>query len=250
MSDMPLSWPALLDDRAVIDQQLEQLGFFVREAKDPQTAPDNALLRGDDCVMGVGVLLGPGAATPALKAAAVRDLARTGVGAALAKARPANGPILVNVLTAANTCAVCGREDFAPRQDEAAELLAAALPAASRLRDGARFRAALAAIAYDLPGPAAAFAYGKPRAFKAGEEFGPNLQALIHYLAAAAAAGASAEDVDPAIRSAVSTFPHKLQDDQLRWGDLGWFGRIRFHRFGGAPLGEVTDRMFDYVRAL
>ncbi len=246
----PLSWPALLDDRDTIDRSREQLSYLEKGAAAPADTPERVLRRGSDCVMAVAVLLGPGAVAPALDAMAAVDLASGALEKLAALASPSSALAIVSALTAANACAACGREDFAASTDQAATLLKAAVREVGRFSDQDRFRAAFAATAHGLGDLAAAFAYGKSRAgaFKPGETFGPNLQALVHYLVQAVETGASGEDVDPAIRDALQVFPYKLQDDQLGWGDLGWLGRIRFHQLGGAPLGEVADRMFDYVR--
>lgn len=249
---LPVTWSALLDDRRTIDDQLERLGDLERDAADPGVDPEDVLYMAADCIAGLAVLLGPGAAKPALDVAIAHDLPRAGVKAAAAVAGPHKGLSLAGVLTAANACAICGAASAAPRKAEVEALLKFATEGMDRYRDGARFRAAFIAVAYDLPNLAATFAFGKPRSgeFKAGEDFGPNLQALVHYLVQAAAAGADGEAVDAAIRGALATFPHKLQDDQLRWGDVGWLGRLRFHTFGKAPLGDVADLTFDYVRTL
>ena len=86
--------------------------------------------------------------------------------------------------------------------------------------------------------------------WRKGHAYSPNLNPSNIADTLGEYAQGDSDDVDAAVRDALSTFPHKLQDDQLAWGDLGWLGRIRFHQLGGAPLGEVADRMFDYVRTL
>lgn len=251
-SRLPLSWPDLLDDRDTIDRALGQTAYLEKGAAAPTDAPERVLRRGSDGVMAVAVLLGPGAVTPALDAMAAVDLAPRGLERLVDLASPSGALAIINTLTAANACAACGREAFAASTDQAETLLRTAVDEVDRFADRNRFRAAFAAAAHGLGDLAAAFAYGKPRtgAFSPGERFGSNLQALVHYLVQAVEAKASGNDVDAAVRDALSTFPHKLQDDQLAWGDLGWLGRIRFHQLGGAPLGEVADRMFDYVRTL
>jgi hypothetical protein len=251
-SQPPLSWPALLDDGETIDRYRQQLGYLEADAAGSAHPPEVVLPDGADCVMAVAVLLGPGAAAPALDALAASDFVGKGLANLVARAAPSGALAIVSTLTTANACAACGREAFAASTDQAATLLKTAAREVSRFPDRARFRAAFAAVAHGLGDQAAAFAYGKPRAgpFTPGETFGPNLQALVHYLVQAVEAKASGEDVDAAIRDALQVFPYKLQDDQLGWGDLGWLGRIRFHQLGGAPLGEAADRMFDYVRTL
>ena len=133
----------------------------------------------------------------------------------------------INAVTAANVGAVCGREVFAVTDEDAQDLLAPPLKEVRTIGDAMRFRAALAASAYGLQELAAQYAFGKPRsrAFKPGEAFEGNLQALIHYLAQADAVRASQADVEPAIRDAIAAFPYKLQDQLLNWGDLGWLGQ-------------------------
>ncbi|KRA74057.1 hypothetical protein ASD89_11500 [Caulobacter sp. Root656] len=248
----PLSWAALLDDRDTIDRYLEELGYLEQDASASAHPPEVLLPDGADGLMAVALLLGPGASAPALDAMTASDLVGRGLANLVERAAPSTALTIVGALTAANAGAACGREAFAPPIDQTAALLKTAARELDRFPDRARFRAAFAAAAHGLGDQAAAFAYGKPRtgAFKPGEAFGPNLQALVHYLVQAVEAGASGEDVDAAIRDALLVFPYKLQDDQLGWGDLGWLGRIRFHELGDAPLGEVADRMFDYVRTL
>lgn len=248
----PLSWPALLDDRAIIDRYRYELGSLEERAGDSKHQSDAVLARADSCIIAVAVVLGPGSAAPVLAALAASDLVGEALEQLVALAAPHKALAIVRTLTAANAGAVCGREAFAASTRQVAPLLKTAARELSRFPDRSRFTAAFAAVAHGLGEQAAVFAHGKPRAgrFSPGESFGPNLQALVHYLVQAVAAKASGEDVDAAIRDALGVFPYKLQDDQLGWGALGWLGRIRFHQLGGAPLGEVADRMFDYVRTL
>lgn len=86
--------------------------------------------------------------------------------------------------------------------------------------------------------------------FTPGETFGFNLQALLGHMAAAVENKASLADVTPAWHELLGNY-HLLYDtSSIRPGTLLWMARVVHHRIGGAPLGEVGQRLQDDIRQL
>lgn len=241
----PLDWPRLLADAGTLEWQSAALDALEADAGASIDAPHLLMGQGCECVMAIAVLLGPGVTAPALAALASRGGA-SAVRDMIAGARSADAPLILDVLTAANACGASSPRGFAASDAQAARLLDIAAPELGRLSEAARLRAALAAVAHGLLDRAPPGASG----FVPGARFGPDLQALVRYLARAVEVGAPGDAVDPALRDALLAFPGALRERAIDWGDLGWLGRIRFHRLGGVPLSEVAERMFELVRSL
>ena len=87
-------------------------------------------------------------------------------------------------------------------------------------------------------------------AFTPGESFGPNVQGLLRYLAAAIENRARLEDVLPAWKTFLAVVPSLYNADQVNFETLFWIARIVYHDIGGEPLGSAGDHLFADIQEL
>jgi len=81
--------------------------------------------------------------------------------------------------------------------------------------------------------------------FIAGQTYGFNLQALLGHLAAAVENRAPAAAVMPAWEELLRNYEALYDVASLRLGTVLWTARVVHHRIGGAPVGEVAQRLRD-----
>lgn len=89
-----------------------------------------------------------------------------------------------------------------------------------------------------------------PLAFTPGESFGPNVQGLLGYLAAAIENHARLEDVLPGWKTFLAIVPGLFNADQVNFETLFWIARIVYHDIGGQSLGSAGDHLFADIQEL
>ena len=89
-----------------------------------------------------------------------------------------------------------------------------------------------------------------PLAFTPGESFGPNVQGLLRYLAAATENRARVEDVMPAWKTFLAVFLSLYNARQVNFETLFWIARIVYHDIGGESLGSAGDHLFADIQEL
>lgn len=88
----------------------------------------------------------------------------------------------------------------------------------------------------------------KKKQFRAGSTFGPDVESFIYFLAAAAERGAGFEEVEPAWREYVWTFPERLAESAATWPDLLWCARAVFVKFEGLPTKKVGQTLHTRIK--
>lgn len=83
-----------------------------------------------------------------------------------------------------------------------------------------------------------------PLAFTPGEAFGPNVQGLLSYLAAAIEHRARIDDVMPAWKTFLAIFMGLFNADQVNFDTLFWVARIVYHDIAGRTLGQAGDQLY------
>jgi len=81
-------------------------------------------------------------------------------------------------------------------------------------------------------------------AFRRGESFGPNVQGLLGYLAAAVEHRAAVPDVMPAWKTLLAAFGALNGAGELDFETLFWVVRIVYHDLGGEPLGRTGELLW------
>lgn len=109
---------------------------------------------------------------------------------------------------------------------------------------------ALACVALGADDDVLRFVGGAIAPFEPGLAFGPDKPSFARYLVAAAAAGASAEDVNAAWTSFVADFPDALEARSVRWSCLLHAGYAVYTRFAGYPREEVVTAIRSFVHAV
>ena len=87
-------------------------------------------------------------------------------------------------------------------------------------------------------------------AFTPGESFGPNVQGLLRYLAAAIENHGHLEDVLSAWKTFLAIVPGLFNADQVNFESLFWIARIVYHDIGGESLGSAGDHLFADIQEL
>lgn len=80
--------------------------------------------------------------------------------------------------------------------------------------------------------------------FSPGESFGPNVQGLLGYLAAAVEHRAAVADVEPAWKTLLAAFGALYDAGELDFEALFWIARVVYHDIGGEPLGRAGERLW------
>ena len=89
-----------------------------------------------------------------------------------------------------------------------------------------------------------------PLAFTPGESFGPDVQGLLRYLAAAIENHARLEDVLAAWKTFLAVFLTLYNARQVNFETLFWIARIVYHDIGGQSLGSAGDHLFADIQEL
>jgi hypothetical protein len=89
-----------------------------------------------------------------------------------------------------------------------------------------------------------------PLRYEPHASFGPDARSYARYLVAAAAAGATADEIARAWTSLVSYVPVRLETRGLRWTDLLFAGYGTYARIAGNEPHEVLDAINAFVRDL
>lgn len=82
-----------------------------------------------------------------------------------------------------------------------------------------------------------------------GRTFGPDLRGLVAYLGRAREAGASLEDLEPALHDFLSLYNTLSAADAIRIETVTLVGIVAGHGVGGTPLTEVLSWWGDRLRA-
>jgi hypothetical protein len=133
-----------------------------------------------------------------------------------------------------------------------AKWLPALAPYQSQMSDKDSYTMALAALAlgaFDLV-PTFSGGGSLPASIEPGQKFQFNVQKLIRYMAAAAVQGAKVDDVSPAFREFVLTFPFKLGAKSLDWTDLLYAARAYYVHFERRPAETVAQTLHELVTSI
>lgn len=155
----------------------------------------------------------------------------------------------LSLVTSATLLAATGHE--AAKDARAAALIKRWLPEivkrCKKLEDRDRLSWALACAAFGFDDESVKIAplAGKRVAFSPDQSFGPDMVSFAHYVAAAAAAGAQASDLERAWSSFVAQFPTSLESDEVDWPAFLLAGYAIYARIGGGAPAQV----FAQIRA-
>lgn len=242
------SWRALRDKHRA--GQADELAYFTGEFAGQLATADGedlwAGLSGVEDLLAQYAILADGDTFGRLYAAFREPVDRAVAGAA-------GAPITVDTATPAVslvqivTVAQCAgaRGDTPGEAAQAGRLLAAVGELRAELGEATRRWAAFAALGLGRPGLSIELLdlSPLPQRVEPGRPVGRSPDEFIWYVAAAEHTGLNRAGVDAAWRDFVEAFPLKLEIGTVGWPDLVAAGRAVHAVVGGAPAGDVVNRI-------
>ena len=126
------------------------------------------------------------------------------------------------------------------------------VPYLGRMSEKESYKVALAALSLGAFELVPTFLGGGPlpASIEPGQKFQFNVEKFIRYMAAAAVRGAKVDEVSPAFREFVLTFPFKLGAESLDWSDLLYAARAYYVHFERRPVETVAQTLHELVTSI
>jgi hypothetical protein len=156
--------------------------------------------------------------------------------------------LAVNVLSYINTSECCGGHVPAAADKFEAGLLPRLARKAGELFEPKQRTMAFACLALGKTNLIDKFIVSvRPETVEPGKTFGPNMPALIGYLAVAIEQQADAEVIEAAWEDLLAEFPMERATETLSWSDLMWCARAVLVHFKKQPLETIADTLHQLV---
>ena len=158
--------------------------------------------------------------------------------------------LAVNVLSYINTIQCCGGTISAEAMEFESSLPTRLARRADELYESKQRTMAFACLALGKTSVIDKFIVSvQPATVEPGKIFGPNMPALISYLAAAMEQRLGPEMIEAAWEDFLAEFPMEVATETLSWSDLMWCARAVLVQFKKQPLETVADTLHQLVNS-
>jgi hypothetical protein len=247
---VPVTWPELI---AITLETMPELLESLRETPEelattrPPWMLANGLSLPAEILSEVATILGPEACRPFL--AMLAEFLPRAIEEMSVRIRKDAQVAAIGLLSYLNVARCCGETVPADAATMEAEWLQVLAEHKRRLNENEKVTLAFAALAAKTISLVPDFIGGGrlPKRFAPGEVFQFNRQGFVRYLAVAIEREASAQEVEPAWRSFVQSFPRLYAARMIQFADLMWCARAVMAHFEKRPVETVAQAFHQMI---
>ncbi|HEX8492152.1 MAG TPA: hypothetical protein VF658_04870 [Pyrinomonadaceae bacterium] len=244
------SWPDLIASELEPSDQSLQSQIKVAPER-IKSAPRDSLIASNfggfaEVLARAAILRGSEACLPAIKA--IRPFLPKAIKEIESRLDARRAALAVHVLSYVNTVQCCGGKLPAEAKEVENRLPPRLARKADELYESRQRTMAFACLALGKTSLIDTFIVSnRPQTIEPGKTFGPNMPALIGYLAVALEQQAGPEVIEAAWLNFLEEYPMEQATETLSWSDLMWCARAVLVQFKRQPLETVADTLHQLV---